>query len=240
MNLEAGMCLECSISPRLSRRHFLTAGAAAVAASHLPLSAWAQAPNAISPDEALKRIMDGNARYAANTAARKDFSVGRAARASAQYPIAGIISCADARVSPELAFDQGPGDLFVVRLAGNFVNNDGLASIEYGVKYLGIPLLMVLGHTGCGAVDATIKVLKDNAELPGHLPELVNSIKPAVEAAKKKNPSDLLVEATAENVRYNMNRLSTSDPIVSKLVKDNKIKIVGGVYDIASGKVNLL
>lgn len=236
------MCLDCQVSPRFSRRHFLTAGAAAVAASHLPAAAWAQspAPNAISPDEALKRIMDGNARYAANSPANKDFSAGRAARASAQYPIAGIISCADARVAPELAFDQGPGELFVVRLAGNFVNNDGLASIEYGVKYLGIPLVMVLGHSGCGAVDATIKVMKDNAELPGHLPELVNSIKPAVEAAKKKNPADLLAEATVENVRYNMNRLATSDPIVSKLVQDKKIRIVGGVYDIASGKVNLV
>lgn len=234
------MCLECQVSPRFSRRHFLAFGAAAVAASGLATPALAQAPNAISPDEALKRIMEGNARYAANTAANKDFSAGRAARASAQYPIAGIISCADARVAPELAFDQGPGELFVVRVAGNFVNNDGLASIEYGVKYLGIPLVVVLGHTGCGAVDATIKVLKDNAKLPGHLPELVNSIKPAVEAAKKKNPSDLLAEATAENVRYNVNRLTKSDPIVSKLVKDNKVKVVGGVYDIASGKVNLL
>lgn len=213
-----------------------------MAASHLPAVAWAQspAPNAISPDEALRRIMEGNARYAANAPTNKDFSAGRAARASAQYPITGIISCADARVAPELVFDQGPGELFVVRLAGNFVDDDGLASIEYGVKYLGIPLLMVLGHTGCGAVSATIKVLKENVELPGHLPELVNSIKPAVEAAAKKNPSDLLAEATVENVRHNMNRLVTSDPIVGKLVKDNKVKVVGGVYDIASGRVNLV
>ncbi|MBF9234113.1 carbonic anhydrase [Microvirga alba] len=234
------MCQKCQISSRLSRRHFLAFGAAAVAASQRSTPAWAQAPNAIGPDEALKRIIDGNARYAANTASNKDFSAGRAARATAQYPIASIISCADSRVAPELVFDQGPGELFVVRLAGNFVNNDGLASIEYGVNYLGVPLVMVLGHTGCGAVDATIKVLKDNVELPGHIPALVNSIKPAVEAAKKKNPSDLLAEATAENVRYNVQRLNESDPIVSKLVKDGKVKVVGGVYDIATGKVNLL
>ena len=144
--------------------------------------------NAISPDEALKRIMAGNARYAANTARNKDFSAGRAARAVGQHPIAAILSCANSRLSPELAFDQGPGELFVVRLAGNFVNDDGLASIEYGLKFLGIPLVVVLGHSNCGAVDATIKVVKDGAELPGHLPDLVNSIRPAVEAAIPRKP----------------------------------------------------
>jgi carbonic anhydrase len=101
--------------------------------------------------------------------------------------IAAILSCADSRVSPELLFDQGPGDLFVVRLAGNFVDDDGLASLEYAVKFLGAPLLMVLGHSNCGAVDAAIKVVKEGAELPGHLPELVDSIKPAVIAAQARH-----------------------------------------------------
>src|SRR3712207_3984048 len=108
-------------------------------------------------------------------------SAGRVARAAVQYPFAAILSCADSRVSPELAFDQGPGELFVVRLAGNFVNDDGLASLEYGTRFLGVPLVMILGHSNCGAVSATIKVLQEGAALPGHLPELVNSIKPAVE-----------------------------------------------------------
>jgi carbonic anhydrase len=210
----------------------------------LARTALAQSPdapaNAIPPDEALKRIMAGNVRYAANTARNKDFSAGRAARAAGQYPIAAILSCADSRLSPELAFDQGPGELFVVRLAGNFVNDDGLASIEYGLKFLGIPLVMVLGHSNCGAVNAAIKVVKDGAELPGHLPDLVNSIRPAVEAAIAKKPADLLGEATAENVRHNVRRLAAAEPIVNGLIKDQKIKIVGGVYDIASGKVNLL
>jgi carbonic anhydrase len=239
------MCVDCEISSAVSRRRFLSFSAAALAAGHFVSPAMAQkaaspAPNAISPDEALKRIMEGNARYAANSMTNKDFTVGRAARASAQYPVAGIISCADSRLAPELAFDQGPGELFVVRVAGNFVNDDGLASIEYGVKFLGTPLVMVLGHSGCGAVDATIKVLKDNVVLPGHLPELVNSIKPAVEAARKADPSDLLVEATKENVRLNVKKLTSSDPILSGFVKEGKLKIVGGVYDIATGKVNLL
>lgn len=237
------MCDDCR-ARLVSRRSLLAAGAAALSAGMLARPVFAQtaapAPNAIAPDAALKRIMDGNARYAANAPTNKDFSAGRAARASAQFPIAAILSCADARVAPELAFDEGPGELFVVRLAGNFVNDDGLASIEYGVKFLGIPLVMVLGHSGCGAIDATIKVLKDGAKLPGHLPELVKSIKPAVEAAKRKNPPDLLVEATIENVRHNVRRLASANPIVSGLAKDGKVKIVGGVYDIASGKVNLV
>lgn len=100
--------------------------------------------------------MDGNARYAANTLNERDFSSDRAARVQGQYPIAQILSCADSRVSPELAFDQGPGDLFVMRVAGNIVTPDLLASLEYGAQFLGAPLIMVLGHSGCGAVDAAI------------------------------------------------------------------------------------
>jgi carbonic anhydrase len=127
----------------------------------------------------------------ANKPALRDFSAGRAERTKSQYPISAVLSCADSRVAPEFAFDQGPGDLFVVRLAGNFANDDGLASLEYAVKFLGVPLVMVLGHSNCGAIGAAIKVVDDNAELPGHLPGLVQSIKLAVLAAKAKSPRDL-------------------------------------------------
>ncbi|MFG1396616.1 carbonic anhydrase [Roseixanthobacter pseudopolyaromaticivorans] len=248
------MCQKC-IDNRLqpSRRHLLGAGLAmAGLAATVPLfgsSAFAQAaapeaasapPNAISPDAALSRIMKGNARYAANTRINKDYSAGRMERARAQYPIAAILSCADSRVAPELAFDQGPGRLFVVRVAGNFVNDDGLASLEYGVKVLGVPLIMVLGHSGCGAVAATIKVIQDGTTLPGHLPELVGAMKPGIEAAIARKPKDLLVEATAENVRYNTRRLAEAKPIIGEMVGAGKVKVVGAVYDIATGKVNLL
>jgi carbonic anhydrase len=215
-------------------------GAAALSS----VAAWGkdvrEAPNAIAPDEAWTRLLDGNARYVANNPTNKDFSAGRTARAQAQFPIAGIVSCADSRVAPELVFDQGPGELFIVRVAGNFVNDDGLASLEYGLKFLGIPLLVVLGHSGCGAVDATIKVIKDKAKLPGRLPELVAALKPGVEAAIAKKPGDLLAEAIAENVRHNVKRLTAARPIVSSLVAAGSVKIVGGVYDIATGKVNLV
>lgn len=239
-------CLEAGF--RLSRRHMLRGSLAlagmAAGAKLLSVPAFAQttndAPNAISPDEALNRILEGNTRYAANTAINKDYSAGRAARAQAQYPIASIVSCADARVAPELVFDQGPGELFIVRVAGNFVNDDGLASLEYGVKFLGVPLIVVLGHSGCGAVSATIKVIQDGATLPGHLPDLVESMKPGVQAAIDKKPQDLLAEATIENVRYNMERTLADSLIVKEQVDAGKVKVVGGVYDIATGKVAML
>jgi carbonic anhydrase len=235
------MCKQCDLM-RFSRRGLLTAGLVTAAAAALPpLPAWAQsaapAPNAISPDEALARLQQGNARYAANAPTNRDYAAGRVARAQAQYPFASIVSCADSRVAPELAFDQGPGDLFVVRVAGNFVNEDGLASLEYGSLVLGVPLIMVLGHSNCGAVNATIKAVKDGTTLPGHLPSLINAIRPAVLAAQAKNPADLLAEATAENVRLSVKTLLTAKPILSDLVSAGKLKVVGAVYDIATGKV---
>ncbi|MBN9083041.1 MAG: carbonic anhydrase [Rhizobiales bacterium 62-17] len=243
------MCDRCSLKGlghelSLSRRHLLRGSAALATATLAPLrSASAQnaAPqNTISPDEALKRIMDGNARYTANTSANQDYSVGRAARATAQHPIAAILSCADSRVAPELAFDQAPGDLFVVRLAGNFVNDDGLASLEYAVKILNTPLIMVLGHSNCGAVDAAIKVLNDGATLPGHLQQLVRDIKPAVAAAQKEKPANLLAASITQNIRNGVRRLETAKPILADLVQAKKIKVVGAQYDLATGKIALV
>jgi carbonic anhydrase len=200
----------------------------------------APAPNAISPDEALQRLMDGNARYAANASLPKDYAAGRAARALAQHPIAGILACADSRIPPEIAFDQGPGELFVVRVAGNFVNDDLLASLEYGTAVLGVPLLMVLGHSGCGAIDATIKVIQQGAELPGHLPGLAKALEPAVQKAIDAKPANLLDAAIAENVRTNVERLRGATPVVAELVAAGKVEVVGAVYDIATGKVNMV
>ena len=231
-----------------SRRGFLRAGALAtlapwgldLAVAADPPKPGATAPqNAIAPAEALKRLVDGNARYAANTPNERDFSAGRAARAQGQAPIAAILGCADSRIAPELAFDQQPGDLFVLRVAGNIVNKDLLASLEYGVQFLGVPLVMVLGHSSCGAVDAAIKVLKDRVRLPGHLPELIAAIKPSV-AAQKAKGGDLLDKATTENVRRQVARLKTAAPLIRKQYAAKKIDIVGGVYDIATGKVTML
>ena len=125
------------------------------------------APNAIPPSEALDRLMQGNARYVAGECECKDYSVGRAARADVQYPIAAVLSCSDSRVSPELLFDQGPGEIFVVRLAGNFLNDEAWRAWNMPFKFLGAPLVMVLGHTNCGAIAAAVKVVKERIELAG-------------------------------------------------------------------------
>ncbi|CAB3693591.1 carbonic anhydrase [Achromobacter piechaudii] len=238
-------CAKClSASALVTPRRRLLLGAATLAAfgatGWLP-TANAEVPsNDIGGEEALKRLMAGNARYAANKPNMRDFSAGRAALVKTQKPIAAILSCSDSRVAPELAFDQNPGDVFLVRVAGNFVNDDGLASFEYAAKFLNVPLILVLGHNNCGAVDATVKVLKEQAELPGHLPELVNAIKPAVERASKGEPKNLLAAAIAENVRLAVQRLQTAQPILRGMVEQKKLMVAGGVYDLASGKVKLV
>jgi carbonic anhydrase len=250
------MCERCTLSNRtrshsnqgLSRRTVLAGATAALAMSGLlppparadQLASFSLPPNAISPHAALQRLKAGNARYVDNAPALKDYAAGRAARASAQYPFAAVLGCADSRVAPELAFDQGPGEVFTVRVAGNFVNPDGLASLEYAVEFLGVPLLFVLGHSKCGAVDAAIKVLKKGTKLPGHLPELVRSIKPAVLAAQKRKPQDLLEAAIEENVRLNMHRLADESSLLKKAVASGKIAVAGGVYDLATGKIRIL
>ncbi len=235
-----------SSTPFLSRRNVMAGAAALLAANALPRSVRAEqkaspnAPNAIPPAEALERLMEGNARYAANAPNERDFSATRAARAGAQFPIAAVVSCSDSRVVPDLVFDQSPGDLFVVRLAGNIVNDDAFASLEYAVKFLGAPLILVLGHSNCGAVEAAIKVVMERAELPGHLPDLIKAIEPAVIAAHGRHPGDLLAVAIEENVRLGMKRLKTDVPILSEALTAKTIDIAGGVYDIATGKVGLL
>ena len=242
------MCELCRASRAgLTRRQIVAGGAAVLAASTVPFAASraadpppADARNAIAPAAALEEIMQGNARYVANQPVEKDFSAGRAARVDAQFPIAAILGCADSRVSPELLFDQGPGDLFVVRLAGNFLDDDGFASLEYAVKFLGAPLIMVLGHTNCGAVAAAVKVVTERVELPVHLPELIKSIEPAVIAAHGRHPSDLVAAAIEENVRLNVKRLIDDAPIMSEALPAKKIAVAGGIYDLATGKVRLI
>lgn len=229
---------------RNSRRRFLQrAGLGIVALSMAgPLRrAWADAPpqNAITPQAALDRLMAGNARYAAGKLAARDFSAGRAARAKAQYPIASILSCADSRVAPELMFDQAPGDLFVVRIAGNYLNLDALSSLEYGVAVLGTPLLMVLGHSNCGAVKAAIQEIQDPKPLPGHIWDITNAVRPGIENVVKAGGNDLLEHAIDANVAYNVSRVASAQPIIAEAVKAGRVRVVGAEYELATGKVHL-
>ena len=226
------MC-ECHVG--LSRRSLLGALSATLVAAAGP------APSAsVTGEQSLRLMMEGNARYRANHTHARDFAVGRAARVATHRPIASVLSCSDARVGPEFVFDQGPGDLFVVRVAGNVLLDEGLASLEYAARFLGSPLIFVLGHSGCGAVEAAIKVVQDNATLPGHLPELIDRLKPAVLAARAANPANLLDAAIAENVRRTMQAVTAAQPLLADEIAHGNVKLAGGVYDIATGKVNLL
>jgi carbonic anhydrase len=195
--------------------------------------------NAISPEAALKRLMEGNTRYVDGVARRHDFKHEREALSGSQNPYAAILSCADSRIAPEYAFDSGRGDLFVCRLAGNFANDDSVASLEYGVAVLGVPLIVVLGHDACGAIDATIKSLKDNTTLPGHLPSLVTALSPPVKAVSGKG-GDVLGNAIRQNVIDNVAKLSSATPILSAAVEQKKLKVVGGIYRLNDGRVEMV
>jgi len=241
------MCLRCSdVNAKhdadFRRRHFLAAAAGAAAALAWFGPAWAKAKgppkaeNVLSPDAALARLMEGNARYVQGVSRRHDFQHEREALTRGQNPFAAILSCADSRIAPEYCFDSGRGDLFVCRVAGNFANAESIASLEYAVHVLSTPLILVLGHDACGAVDATIKSLKDNTTLPGHLPSLVDALAPAVKDVLGE-PGDTLANAIRRNVVRTMQTLAAATPILSAAVAEKKLRVAGGIYQLATGQV---
>ena len=242
------MCERCTAAGgmQFARRNILklAAGAAAgLAVAPRAFAAKVKAPpkpeNVISPDAALQRLMQGNARYVEGVDQRHDFRHEREALSKGQNPFAAILSCADSRIAPEYCFDTARGDLFVCRIAGNFASDEMIASLEYAVQVLNTPLIMVLGHEACGAVDATIKSVKDGTTLPGHLPSLVAAIRPAVEAVQGQ-PGDLLANAIRHNVALNVEKLKSAAPILKSFVDDKKINVVGGIYELKTGRVELL
>mgnify|MGYP000152001807 FL=1 len=227
------MCNVC-----LSRRSLFAVGMGAVAAAASIASVQAQpARSAETPDAALARLMEGNARYVSGQLKERDFSANRAARAQGQAPFAAILGCADSRVAPELAFDQAPGELFIVRVAGNFVTPEGLGSLEFGAAVLGTKVIMVLGHTSCGAVNATVDALQKGNSLPGHIAGLVTSMKPGIEPIMKTAGPDLQQRAVVANVQANVRRLQTEKPILGEMVASGKLRVVGAYYDLPTGKV---
>ena len=244
------MCQKCEThqAKEPNRRIFLRTAAlglgAALATSALPVMAASATPpkpeNVISPDEALKRLMAGNERYVNNKPLPADFAATRAALTAGQNPYASILSCADSRISPELCFDSERGDLFVTRVAGNFVTPEILASLEYGAAVLKSPLIMVLGHTSCGAINASIKAMKNDEDFPGHIQQLATSLSAAIDAAIKKDPKNLESAAVRENVRLNVLALQNSTPILRKLVQGKQIRVVGGIYHLDTGRVELV
>src|ERR1700733_4092014 len=195
--------------------------------------------NVISPDASLERLLKGNARYVEGVSRRHDFKHEREALAGGQNPYAAILSCADSRIAPEYTFDSGRGDLFVCRVAGNFANTDTVASLEYAVAVLGVPLILVLGRDSCGAIDATIKSLKDDKPLPGHMPSLVDAIAPSVKAVLAQG-GDTLAKAIRQNVLDSVAKLSAATPILSAAVEQHKLRVVGGIYGLRDGRVEIV
>jgi carbonic anhydrase len=195
--------------------------------------------NVLSPDASLERLLKGNTRYVEGVSLRHDFKHEREALAGGQNPYVAILSCADSRIAPEYAFDSGRGDLFVCRVAGNFANTETVASLEYAVAVLNAPLILVLGHDSCGAVDAAIKSLKDDTTLPGHLPSLVAGLAPAVKAVSQQG-GDTLSKAIRQNVIDTIAKLSSATPILSAAVEQRKIRVVGGIYRLESGRVDMV
>src|SRR5215203_6527142 len=230
------MCQLCdSVAAPGSRRRFLKLAGAAAAGLALPSDGFAQkAPpkpsNTVSPDGALNLLLNGNRRYVGGVTKRHDFKNEREALSKGQNPYVGILSCADSRIAPEYAFDSARGDLFVCRVAGNFANDDVIATFEYGIAVLNCPLLMVLGHAACGAIDATIKSIRDNSTLPGHLPSLVTALSPAVNATAGQ-AGNALDSAVKQNVILNVAKLKAATPIIDKAIADKKVRIVGAVYN---------
>jgi carbonic anhydrase len=227
-----------------TRRNMLLGAAAAglfwAGAAHAKETKTPPKPeNVMSPEASLKRLTEGNERYVGGIARRHDFKHEREALVGGQNPYAAILSCADSRIAPEYAFDSGRGDLFVCRVAGNFATEETVASLEYAVAVLAAPLILVLGHDACGAVDATIKSLKDGKPLPGHMPSLVTGLAPAVKAVAGQ-PGDALDNAIRRNVVDNVGRLKAATPILSAAVEQNKLKVVGGIYRLKDGKVDMV
>jgi len=191
---------------------------------------------AMTPSAALERLKAGNARFAANEMKERDWSAKVVATASGQFPYAAILACMDSRAPVEVVFDQGLGDVFGIRVGGNVVNDDELGSLEYALK-VGAKLIVVLGHTDCGAVKGAI----DDVKL-GNLTGLLAKIHPAVAAAGcRSSKDDACVTKVAEmNVRQSMKEIRARSPYLRKYLDEGKAKLVGAMYDVATGRVTFL
>jgi carbonic anhydrase len=218
----------------------------------------------VRPAEAISRLKEGNGRFTAGNPQHPHESADerkymatnsyenadtiplgmtpeeaakrRAELAKSQHPFAIILSCSDSRVPPEIVFDEGLGDLFIVRVAGNVLNDEGLGSIEYGVEVLDARLIVVLGHQSCGAVDAAMKTIAAKGKAPGHIQSLVTALKPVVEATPKGD-LDTMIKA---NVKHVADALRSSKPILKAEVDSGEVQVVGGYYTLDTGAVTFL
>jgi carbonic anhydrase len=229
---------ELPTSKDMSRRCFVGTTVAATAGAFARLGTHAAGPRSVfqttlNPEAALNELIEGNQRYVNGnmTAHEHDLKMLQAKTAEKQQPFAAVLSCADSRVPVELVFDQTIGHLFVCRLAGNVTTPEVIASLEYGAAVLGVRVIMVLGHSNCGAVSATIK----GSPVPGQISALYPRIRPAVDLAGSN-----IEAATKANAKIQTALLAEASTVIGGLVKDNKIKVVAGYYDVTNGMVTLV
>ena len=233
---------------KISRRQFVstsafTAGGFVLgyATKSLILSQTLPPPESAvnTPDDALNNLMAGNARYMQGSPIHPNQSAERQAEvAQGQQPWAAILGCIDSRVPPEIVFDQGLGDLFVARTAGQVIDNVVLGSLEFAVEE-GVKLIMVLGHQSCGAVKATIQTLQTNGHAEGQIATLVEAIKPAVIEAESQ-PGDLLDNSVRANVALEVEYLKSSSQIILDALDQGTIELVGARYDLGTGAVSVI
>ncbi len=230
-------------SAHVSRRNLLKFSAGAIGTgvltaglgSKLAFPDKAVAQENMTPDQALQALMQGNQRFVNGTLENPRRNMTRLAEISkSQKPFAAILGCADSRVPSEIIFDQGFGDLFICRIAGNVATPEEIGSLEFGTLVLGAKVIMVMGHERCGAVDATIK----GAQVPGQIASLLDAIKPALKNSGNQT-GDELEKATKANVLFQIERLKAS-PVISQLIQEEKLTIVGGYYDLDTGRVTMV
>jgi len=190
----------------------------------------------LSPSQIKTILVEGNQRFITNHKVERDLNKQVSITSAGQFPFAAVLSCIDSRVPVELVFDLGIGDIFSVRVAGNIVNEDVLGSLEYSCKVAGSKIIVVLGHTKCGAVTAACK----NVEL-GNITKLLDKIQPAVTAVKESSSEDIInqiEEVAKKNVNFSIDRIRKESPILAEMENNNEIEIIGAIYDVNSGLVD--
>ena len=201
-----------------------------------------ESQSAITPSQAIEILKQGNVRFTSGSTTSRDYQSQVSQTAGGQYPIAAVVSCIDSRIPTEIVFDQGIGDIFNARIAGNFVNEDILGSLEFACKVAGAKVIVVMGHTSCGAIKGAC----DKAEL-GNLTQMLEKIMPAVDAihtpegADRSSANAKFVDAVAaKNVKLALAKIRENSPVLKEMIEANEIEIIGAMYDVASGKVSFL
>ena len=255
-----------STRPSLNRRQFLKAAAGALAgaagisacsgelAADAPLdpAPWKPLPTAqtsptprgvepFTPEHALEGFLQGNQRFQASEGVNPDqASDRRAAVALGQAPLAIVLACADSRVSPEIIFDQGLGDLYTVRIAGNILSNSVLATIEYAAERIAPPLMMVVGHKACGAVKAAFTTIELGAHAEGHVQSLVEGLRPVIGHVMDTQKDDIVDRSVRYNAEYQLEQIRRRSPSVNRLHREGLMRLVAAYYDLDSGAVEIL